>query len=302
MKTLILGLLVGLTFSAQANYRCTTSSNGLRFAGKGQTRTEASRSTVSRCTRANGTDRAECRLNLNCQGGGTVYVPPPVVTPRVSCNTESNGLFFSEQGRNVWNVKQAAISSCQRSYQTTSFECSVNVSCNDGSYTAPMVRCQTRSNGQVFSDESRDQWQTRDHVIETCQHAWNTNYYQCRDNVLCGSDIYTQPVRPVVNVRTRIRNVATQIQELTEEVELYVGYWTNETYLEPLNSNAQQVINRLNNGAPNRRLKNAMERTVAAMADARFAIDNVYSYSQRVEFDRKLNRLETRLNNLISQL
>lgn len=303
MKTLILSVMLGLTFSAEAAWRCSTSSNGLNFAGKGQTRTEASRNTVRRCNQSHGTNSGDCRLNLNCQGSSTGGNGGGVVTyPRVSCNTESNGLFFTESGRNSYNVRERAINSCQSSYRTTSFECRVNVSCNDGSYTAPMVRCETRSRGQVFSDESRDRFQTKNHVVSKCMNAYNTDYYQCRNNARCGSDIYTTPVRPVVGFNSRVLDVASKISAVASEMRWTVPYYLSEGNVKPLIDQANVIKTRVNNVAPARRVKRAMVKMRELIINAQVAVDSVYSWSEREDFRRRLNRLDNRLSNLIAEI
>lgn len=305
MKSLIFAVLMVGSFSASAVWTCTTSKNGNSFTSKGATQQEASRNTTRRCRQAAGADNGQCRTNLNCRqvsnsgGGGGHWGGGHQQS--ISCRTESNGYNFNEWGYRSNRVRERVINRCLSNFGVTAFECQVNVSCNDGSYTPPMVTCDTRSNGQFFSDQSKNSALTRNHVIEKCQNSWGTNFNQCSRNARCGNEVRPTPT-PGHGFNGKALDVANKVRDLVTDMRWNVPQYQFDSLVSPLKDQADRLTRRINNGATKQRIRNTMIHMRTLISGARPAAWNAFSYTNELDYIARMDRLDRRLERLISQL
>ncbi len=184
-------LLIGLTFIAlfpTASHgngygyndyvTCNTSSNGYSFSDKSRDSSVARAHALRQCSNHSRTSNDECNANISC--GDDAYS-----NPMVTCATESNGYSFSDVSRSSSLSRSHAIKACNKHSRTSNDECNANVSCNDGSYARPMVKCSTSSNGYSFSDKSRDKAISWDHAVKQCKNHSRTSNNECSANVTC---------------------------------------------------------------------------------------------------------------------
>ena len=115
---------------------------------------------------------------------------PPIYT----CSTNSNGLVFSNQSRDVYLARQTVQQQCQADQRTSNDECNANVACNDGSPVPPIITCTTSSNGLTFSDESRDPNIARQHAQAQCSADQRTSNDECNANIACNDGSRTNPM------------------------------------------------------------------------------------------------------------
>lgn len=166
---------------------CSTSSNGYSFSDVSRDASLTRGMVAKACQAHSRTTNEECSVNVSCNDGS-------YTRPMVTCSTSSNGYSFSDVSRSAELTSRSAISQCSAHSRTSNAECSVNVSCNDGSIVRPMVKCTTESNGYSFSDQSRSIRVTTDSVIKSCQGHSRTSNEECRANIYCDGSEYEEAI------------------------------------------------------------------------------------------------------------
>jgi hypothetical protein len=167
--------------------QCTTSSNNYDFSAESRDRSVAVTSAVNKCAASSYTSNDECRSNVACNDGYNA--------PMVQCTTSSNGYNFADQSRDPVVAKNQTINQCAASSYTSNAECRANVSCQ-GEYSAPMVQCETSSNGYRFNDESRDPEVAKTSTLNLCTASSYTNNAECRANLWCTGGQSQDPQYP----------------------------------------------------------------------------------------------------------
>lgn len=117
--------------------------------------------------------------------------------PFVTCDTSSNGYFFSDRSRDGNLASSHAIEHCKNHPQTNNAECRANIACSDA-YANPMVTCSTSSNSYHFADKSRDREVASSQTIRKCKQHPETSNDECRANIRCDDT----RARPMISCNT----------------------------------------------------------------------------------------------------
>jgi len=256
--------------------KCQTSSNGYSFSDKSRDINLSTKHAIAQCKEHSKTSNAECDVNVSCNDGS-------IAPAMVRCETSSNGYRFSDKSRSAALSSSHAITQCKKHSKTSNAECSVNVSCNDGSYAAPMVKCGTSSNGYRFSDRSRSPELSADHAIKACKKHSRTTNRECSANIMCEGGISHRPTPPRTPDTPRpprydygnrsyafkgmSLHIANRLINIVEQLEPYTNIQEYEESLLPIKKQAGRLKSRVNGRAKLKRVKNTLLH-LSALLDA----------------------------------
>ena len=99
------------------------------------------------------------------------------------CSTTSGGQEFTAWDASADTASTSAVSQCQGVDSSNADECSLNLSCDDG--TNPMMMCQTQSAGNAFQRQSAFESIAKIETTFDCTRSQGSDAQECSSNMAC---------------------------------------------------------------------------------------------------------------------